>query len=155
MTDFAAARRRVQGCLAVIGLGSVMEVEPGHWTFRIDSTRVIIKLEEQQLPSGDEHRLVSIFAPVALNAKLSRDLYEYVALHGGHHYFGHLDVEPGADGRGSIYMTHTLVADCLDEPEFSTALYAVGGQAEALEDLASRFDGQGGVDVDRELLDSQ
>jgi hypothetical protein len=142
MSKLPATRDRVHTYLSAMQLNGVEMTPEGGWTFRVESTRVFISTAEQAAQGGDTRTLVNISAPVVMDARLSPDLYEYVALHADDYLFGHLHVAPTESGQGHLLMSHTLLGDHLDEPEFRDALVGLAGTAETLDDqLAPRFGG--------------
>jgi hypothetical protein len=143
MADLQAVKAQVQSLLTNdLRLNGVTVDEHG-WSFRVDSARVFVGVFEQGSGS-DTRTVINIFAPVGLEVPLTPKLYEYVALNADNLVFGHLSVKPDDDvpGTGYVLLSHRLLGDFLDPPEFKDALLAVAGSGEELDDqIVAMFGG--------------
>jgi hypothetical protein len=117
-----------------------------HVRFSDVSTQVNISVQPWGTNSdGDPSSLVQISSPILWGADPSPELYEWVAREGGNFFFGHVSAHDDLSSPGKLFlvMTHTLLGDYLDEGELSSAMYAVLGSADKLDDeLQGRFGGK-------------
>ena len=110
------------------------------------STRVNLAVQDWGTnKDGDPQSLVRLSCPVLWGVDPSPALYEWVARQGGAFLFGHVSVYDDASSPGQLFlvMSHTLLGDYLDEEELSSALYAMLGTADKLDDeLKQMFGGK-------------
>jgi len=115
-------------------------------TFTDVSTRVDLSIQDWGTnKDGDPQSLVRISCPVLWEVDPSPALYEWVAKEGSKFLFGHISVydDTSAPGKQFLMMSHTLLGDYLDEEELSSAMYAVVGTADKLDDeLKQKFGGK-------------
>lgn len=118
-------------------LGSPTLDSDGDLSLRHGSTQVFVRV----LPFGDDHSIVTVFAPVLLNVPLTPELFEYVATEGGYR-FGSLIVVRKDDGLGRVQMSHTLLGTFLDPDELIVAVSLLANTANDLDDeMQKRFGG--------------
>jgi hypothetical protein len=92
---------------------------------------------------GDPRSLVRLSSPILWEVDPSPALFEWMAK--SSYYFGHLAAHDDSSAPGKLFlvMSHTLLGDYLDEAELSSALYAILGTANELDDeLQARFGGK-------------
>lgn len=110
------------------------------------STRVNLSVDEWGTNSdGDPQSLVRIWCPILWEVDPTPVLFEWIAREGGKYFFGHVTAQDDADQPGKLFlmMSHTLLGDFLDEGELSSALYAMLGTADRLDDeLKGKFGGK-------------
>jgi hypothetical protein len=115
-------------------------------TFTDVSTRVNLSVDEWGKNSeGDDSSLVRIWCPILWEVDPTPALYEWIAREGGSFFFGHVTAQDDASNPGKVFlmMAHTLLGDYLDEGELSSALYAMLGTADRLDDeLKGKFGGK-------------
>jgi len=112
----------------------------GVFSIRNESTRVFVRVYDWR---DGQSTLVSIFAPVLVDASPSAALDSYVARHADDYVFGHLSIFDNDAGTVDVFLSHMLLGDHLDEPELMNAVYGVASSANALDDeLASTFGGR-------------
>jgi hypothetical protein len=93
--------------------------------------------------NGDPQTLVQLSSPILWEVEPTPALFEYIAR--SSYYFGHITVYDDSDAPGKLFllMSHTLLGDYLDEEELSSALYAILGTADKLDDeLKQKFGGK-------------
>jgi hypothetical protein len=110
------------------------------------STRVNLTVQEWGTnKDGDPSSLVRITCPIVWEVDPSPSLYEWVAREGTTYLFGHVSAHDDSSSPGKVFlmMGHTLLGDYLDEEELSSAMYAVMGTADKLDDeLKQKFGGK-------------
>jgi len=115
-------------------------------TFTDVSTRVNVSVSDWGTnKDGDPQSLVQLSCPVLWEVDPTPALFEYIAKQGGNYYFGHLSAHDDSSAPGKLFlmMSHTLLGDYLDEEELSSALYAMLGTADKLDDeLKGMFGGK-------------
>jgi hypothetical protein len=115
-------------------------------TFTDVSTRVNISVQDWGTnKDGDPASLVRLSSPILWEVDPSPGLFEWVAKEGGNFFFGHVTVfnDSSAPGKLFLVMSHTLLGDYLDEEELSSAMYAMLGSADKLDDeLKGKFGGK-------------
>jgi len=115
-------------------------------TFTNVSTRVNVSFQEWgKNKDGDPATLVRLSCPILWEVEPTPALYEWVAREGGNFFFGHVYADDDSSSAGKLFlgMSHTLLGDYLDEEELSSALYAILGSADKLDDeLKGRFGGK-------------
>jgi len=113
-------------------------------TFTDVSTRVNVSVTDWGVDkNGDPQTLVQLSCPVLWEVPPSPALFEFVARQ--NYYFGHVSVHDDSDAPGKLFllMSHTLLGDYLDEEELNSALYAILGTADKLDDeLKQKFGGK-------------
>ena len=113
-------------------------------TFTDVSTRVNVSVHDWGTnKDGDPTSLVQISSPILWEVDPSPGLFEWIAKQS--YYFGHVSAHDDASSPGKLFlvMSHTLLGDYLDEEELSSAMYAVLGTADKLDDeLKQRFGGK-------------
>lgn len=133
------AKQKVRETLA----GSFDDVtfdDDGNASFRYGSARVFVTVRE----FDEDSAVVVLESPVVTGAKVSEDLYRFIATQQADHEFGHLVViDDDADGKtATIRFTHTLLGDYLDDMELRVAAVAVAFTSDELDDkLAEQFGG--------------
>lgn len=132
---------KVQRYLMDMGLHGIEVIEDGY-TFRHDSTRVFITVEERG-EGEDTFSPIIITAPVVSDLKPTPELFEYVARHADDKLFGHLGLKEDKErGVLQLVFTHTLLGDFLDPQELERAVAAVAITANEEDDkLAAQFGG--------------
>ena len=110
------------------------------------STRVSISVQEWGTnKDGDPASLVRLSCPILWEVDPSPGLFEWVAKEGGNFFFGHISAHDDSSAPGKLFLmsSHTLLGDYLDEEELSSAMYAMLGTADKLDDeLKQRFGGK-------------
>ena len=110
------------------------------------STRVNVSVTDWgKNKDGDPSSLVQLSCPILWEVDPTPALFEWVARQGGNYYFGHVSVQDDNSAPGKLFlmMSHTLLGDYLDEDELSSALYAMLGTADKLDDeLKGKFGGK-------------
>ena len=113
-------------------------------TFTDVSTRVNVAVTEWgKNKDGDPSSLVQLSCPILWEVDPSPALFEWVAK--SSYYFGHVTVHDDSSAPGKLFlmMAHTLLGDYLDEEELSSAMYAMLGTADNLDDeLKGKFGGK-------------
>ena len=113
-------------------------------TFTDVSTRVNVSVTEWgKNKDGDPSSLVQISCPILWEVDPSPALFEWIAK--SSYYFGHLTAHDDSSAPGKLFlmMSHTLLGDYLDEEELSSAMYAMLGTADNLDDeLKGKFGGK-------------
>ena len=147
MADVDHTMMKVQRLLTgPMGLRIQLEGNTITVTFTNVSTRVnVAVLDWGTTKDGDPQSLVRLSCPILWEVPPSPALYEYIAREGGNYFFGHLSAHEDSTAAGKLFlvMTHTLLGDYLDEEELSSALYAILGTADKLDDeLKQKFGGK-------------
>lgn len=113
-------------------------------TFTDVSTRVNVSVTEWgKNKDGDPSSLVQLSCPILWEVDPSPALFEWIAK--SSYYFGHVTAHDDASSPGKLFlmMSHTLLGDYLDEEELSSAMYAMLGTADNLDDeLKGKFGGK-------------
>ena len=113
-------------------------------TFTDVSTRINVSVTEWgNNKDGDPSSLVQLSAPILWEVDPSPALFEFLARQS--YYFGHVSAHDDTSAPGKLFllMSHTLLGDYLDEEELSSALYAILGTADKLDDeLKQKFGGK-------------
>lgn len=113
-------------------------------TFTDVSTRVNVSVSEWgKNKDGDPSSLVQISCPILWEVDPSPGLFEWIAK--SSYYFGHVTAHDDSSAPGKLFlmMSHTLLGDYLDEEELSSAMYAMLGTADNLDDeLKGKFGGK-------------
>lgn len=113
-------------------------------TFTDVSTRVNVAVTEWgKNKDGDPSSLVQLSCPILWEVDPSPALFEWVAK--SSYYFGHVTAHDDSSAPGKLFlmMSHTLLGDYLDEEELSSAMYAMLGTADNLDDeLKGKFGGK-------------
>ena len=134
---------KVQRWMTDAGLRGIEITPNGGYTFRFESTQVFIEFEQR---GEGEHAFtaVVITAPFLQSVKATPELYEWVARSTDNWLFGHLGMVVDEEtGDAIVALTHTLLGDYLDPPEFHRALAAVASTANNIDDdIAARFGGE-------------
>ena len=115
-------------------------------SFTVVSTRVSISVQEWGTnKDGDPASLVRLSCPILWEVDPSPGLFEWVAKEGGNFFFGHISAHDDSSAPGKLFLmsSHTLLGDYLDEEELSSAMYAMLGTADKLDDeLKQKFGGK-------------
>lgn len=110
------------------------------------STKVNLSVDEWGTNSdGDQSSLVRMWCPILWEVDPTPALFEWIAKEGGNFFFGHVSAQDDSNNPGKLFlmMSHTLLGDYLDEGELSSALYAMMGTADRLDDeLKQKFGGK-------------
>lgn len=145
MSDVATVKEQVQRLLVDdLELNGVKLTRSGGFSFQVQSAEVFVDVVSKGEDPG-AGTIVMIYSPVGLEVPVSPELYEYVALNSDNWYFGHLSVrlDKEAPGRCYVTMSHNLLGDFMDPPEFKAALIGLASSAEDLDDqLVARFGGR-------------
>lgn len=136
MSNLSDVKEKVQRYLTA-SFNSVMIDKDGDFSFQIESARLFISVREW----GEGKTMVRVFSPMILDAPLTQELKDYVALEGGKFLFGAISLQ--TDGvKAQIMFGHSILGDYLDEEELLTSCKAVGSTAEHLDDeLKEKFGG--------------
>jgi type III secretion system-like peptide-binding chaperone len=135
--NISATRDAVASMLANL-VGRVELAATGDLSFPFESTRIFINVRQ----FGDSSAVVNVFAITNVDLEPSPQLYEFVATHSGDWVMGHLALDV-TDGRGTLVLRHTLLADYLDEPELSNAVRAIAFTADEIDnELKAKFGGR-------------
>ena len=115
-------------------------------TFQDVSTRVNINVQDWGTnKDGDPASLVQLSCPILWEVDPTPQLFEWIARQGGNYFFGHISAHDDSSAPGKVFllMSHTLLGDYLDEDELSSAMYAMLGTADKLDDeLKGKFGGK-------------
>ena len=115
-------------------------------TFTDVSTRVNVSVQDWGVDkNGDPQSLVQLSSPILWEVDPSPGLFEWIAKEGSNYFFGHISAHDDSSAPGKLFLlfSHTLLGDYLDEEELSSALYAVLGTADKLDDeLKGKFGGK-------------
>jgi hypothetical protein len=113
-------------------------------TFTDVSTRVNVSVTDWGTnKDGDPQSLVQLSCPILWEVDPTPAVYEWVAR--SSYYFGHVTAYDDSSAAGKLFlvMSHTLLGDYLDEEELSSALYAMLGTSDNLDDeLKGKFGGK-------------
>ena len=113
-------------------------------TFTDVSTRVNVNVQDWGVDkNGDPQTLVQLSCPILWEVDPSPALFEWIARQS--YYFGHITAHDDTSAPGKLFllMSHTLLGDYLDEEELNSALYAILGTADKLDDeLKQKFGGK-------------
>jgi hypothetical protein len=135
--DVAALRSKVQQYLTQ-NFGDVNIHKDGDFSLPLGSTRVYVY---SRAHDDADFTWVKLEIRLLDEVKETPEVFEYIALHADDYMFGHLNAYRGKDGL-SIFLSHTLLGDYLDEQEL---FHAVGGMlvtADKLDDdLKTQFGG--------------
>ena len=147
MADVDQTMMKVQRLLTgPMGLRIQLQGNTVTVTFSDVSTRVNLSVQEWgKNKDGDPASLVRISCPILWEVDPSPAVYEWVAREGGTFFFGHVSAhdDPTVQGKLFLVMSHTLLGDYLDEDELSSAMYAILGSADRLDDeLKGKFGGK-------------
>lgn len=129
--------KKVQRMLAEM-FGSISIDSDGDFFVRFDSATVFVRVFETHAGTT----MVRVFAVVLSGARLSDDLYRWVATSGQDYFFGHMQVVERENGSGLLLFEHHLLGDYVDPDELSFAVHAMGSVADDIDDeLQQRFGG--------------
>ena len=147
MADVDQTMMKVQRLLTgPMGLRIQLEGNTITVVFSDVSTRVNMTVQDWGTnKDGDPQALVRISCPILWEVDPSPALYEWIAREGGTFFFGHVSAHDDVSTPGKLFlvMSHTLLGDYLDEEELSSAMYAVLGSADKLDDeLKGKFGGK-------------
>ena len=110
----------------------------GSWSVGRGTARIFIRVEPRATGS-----IVHLTCPVVSGAAASPDLFEYVATHADDFVFGHLSCERTGDDEVTIFLSHVLLGEHLQEQELTAAVAGVLDTADRLDGrLATRFRGR-------------
>jgi hypothetical protein len=114
------------------------------------STAVHVRVRDWGKDSeGQPRSLVLVSAPILREVPPSPALFEWVARNGGTRWFGHVEVYDDREpGKVSLFFSHTLLGDYLDEKELAAALWGVLQGADEWDDqLKAQFGGKRWIDA--------
>lgn len=135
--DLQQATNRVQRMLAE-GFGSISIDSDGDFFVEFGSATVFVRV----FSTSANTLMVRVFANVLSGARLSHELYRWVATAGQDYFFGHMQVVERQDGLGLLIFEHHLLAEYLDPDELFFAVGGLGTVANDLDDeLQKRFGG--------------
>src|SRR3954453_2822821 len=134
MSNLDAVKATVQQLLVEdLKLNGVKLTPSDGFSFQVESAEVFVDVMERgEQPNLDT--IVAIYSPVGIEVPMSPELFGYVALNSANWFFGHLAVRPDQDAPGRCYvqMSHNLLGDYMDPPEFKAALIGLAASAEEL-----------------------
>lgn len=135
--NLVTVREKVQRFLAD-SFGTVQVTADGELSIRHESARVLVNCWTH----GDDAAVfVNITCPVLFQVKETPALFEYIATHADDKVFGHLHARRFDDGI-SVFNSHTLLGDYLDQQELESACLVVLMTANELDDeLQAQFGG--------------
>lgn len=147
MADLDTTMMKVQRILTgPMGLRISLQGSTITVTFNNSSTRVNLNFTDWgQNKAGDPSTLIGVSAPLLWEVEPTPAVFEWIAREGGKFYFGHVTAYDDSTAPGKLFllMSHTLLGDYLDEEELSSALYAMLGTADKLDDeLKGKFGGK-------------
>jgi hypothetical protein len=120
------------------GFPHVAVLPGGVWSVGRGTARVFIRVDHR--PAGS---IVRLTCPVVSGAAASPELFEYVATHADDFVFGHLSCERSEDDAVTVFLSHVLLGDHLQELELTAAVAGVLDTADQIDGrLAARFDGR-------------
>ena len=133
---------KVQRYLLDMGLRGVELLPDGGWTFRMQSARIFVRIIEHQIRNEETSTIVSLFAPIVIDAKASDELWKFVATSSDNWLFSHLTASEDEDGV-TLGLAHRLLGDFLDPAELQIATGALAWTAQEIDDdLVARFGGR-------------
>ena len=139
MANLAVIKSKVQDILAA--KFTVQLTDRGGFTLRHESARMFVDLK-QRPGEPDSAVYVGFLCPVLFGLEPSPALFEYVALHADDFMFGHLSAHKADDGTITLFFSHNILGDFLDEDELMDAVIKVLGTANDLDDeLQQKFGG--------------
>jgi hypothetical protein len=116
----------------------VMIDKDGDFSFRVQSARVFVRV----LDWVEDQVAVRVFAPVIMEAPLTQELKDYIALEAGNLVFGAISLQ-AKDQMATIIYSHAILGDYMDEAELINSCKVVGSMSENLDDdLKKRFGGR-------------
>jgi hypothetical protein len=129
----------------------------GHLMIKFSDTSTVasFRFEQQEFDGkAATQAFVHIFAPILRNVPASEELFKWIAIAGTGYRLGTVEAFEEEGGTIFLHYRYALLADFLDEDELSTAMWAVLGTADRLDDeLKEKFGGKRWIDGD-ELLDA-
>lgn len=142
---------RVQRMLTgPMGLKVSLQGETMVLTFSDASTAVFLRVFELgSAKDGSPRSVVWISVPILIGVPATPQLFEWVAKSQVDFVFGRLELA-AREGPETmdLAMTHSLLANYLDEPELRAAVYGLLSTADELDDsLVERFGGKRWVDA--------
>ena len=140
MADLNTVKNRLQSFLA-----SAFRVEltdRGGFTIRHESAQLFIDVRQNpERPDGPV--FINFTCPILFGVQPSPELFEHVATHADDYYFGHLSAFRSEDGSITLFFTHSILGDYLDEQEVVGAVYMLLPVANDLDDaLQQQFGGR-------------
>ena len=139
MADLNVVKSKVQGYLAASFTAEL--TDRGGFSLRHESARLFIDFKQRN-DQDDAPVYISFLCPLLFGLQPSPELYEHVALHADDYLFGHLSAFKNDDGSVTLFFSHHILGDFLDEEELKSAIYMVLSTANDLDDeLQQRFGG--------------
>lgn len=94
-------------------------------------------------PIGEGQAGVEVFSYVLSDVPVTEELTRFLLTHNLKLVFGGFGLALGADGNGSVLLTHTILADTMDPDELYASVTAIAKVADNLDDqLITRFGGK-------------
>ena len=138
MADKALVKAKVQEFLAdgwsakLHGDGYVLELESAVLEVRV--------AQREDTPDGPV--TIYLSSPFLWDVPATPEVFKYVALNADNYTFGHLSAYEDDHGSLTLYFSHTLLGDYLDQEELDAAVGAVLISANDLDDeLQKQFGG--------------
>jgi hypothetical protein len=140
MSNLDRLRARVQGYLTA-AFNSVTLDGDGDFSVRSGSARVFVRPTATG-PDPDSRTVVALWTILLRGVNDTPELWKHVAFHADDFLFGHLSLKRSGDGAVSIFFTHQLLGDYLDQAELEVAVAALVTTTDKLDDqLQARFGG--------------
>lgn len=137
MSDEAVVIDKIRRMLLDKGLHA--SLLPDGFQVPYESTAVNVRVVSQE-----DRTLIHLYAPLAREVPATPELFEWIATKGQEFVFGstHYESVEDMDG-GVVYFEHNLLGDYLDSEELITALGALAGTGEVLDDIiVEKFGGK-------------
>lgn len=134
--DVAATRAKVQQYLTR-NFSEVTVDSDGDYSLRKGSTRIFVSTRTHD---DNDWTWVTLQVPLLLHVEETPAVFEYVALHSDDYIFGHLSATRSGEDL-SIFFTHSLLGDYLDEDEL---VRAVGGMLFVADEIDDELEKQFG-----------
>lgn len=135
--DVAATRAKVQRYLTQ-NFTDVNVDKEGDYSLRHGSSRLFVKTRTRDTA---DFTWVTLEVPLLFEVPDTPAVFEYVALHADDYIFGHLSAYRGEKGI-TVYFTHSLLGDYLDEDELERAVGLMLSVANDLDnELMDKFGG--------------
>jgi hypothetical protein len=114
----------------------------GGYTLRQDSVQMFVYVNQwSKQPDGPV--TIKFSCPILFDLQPSPELFEHLAVHADDYLFGHLSAFSSDAGAVTIFFTHNILGDFLDEEELTSTIRLMLGTADQLDDeLKEQFGGE-------------
>lgn len=135
--DVAAVRAKVQQYLTQ-NFSNVTIDKDGDYSLRHNSARIFVKTKTRE---ESDWTWITLEIPLLFDVKETPEVFEHVALHADDYIFGHLNAYRSNTGL-SLFLSHSLLGDYLDETELVKAVGLMLSAGDDLDDeLKAQFGG--------------